>query len=71
MVSHPDVLIDRIFFGFSFLVMLFVALRPVTFFRVLALGRIDKVNPRGIKAVRVIAALVAIAAAIYFVISLI
>ena len=67
MTTGPDVLIDKIFFGIGTVVALFVAWRPAAFFRTLALGRLREGEiPAGLlRAVQVIAAVVAISSIIY------
>jgi hypothetical protein len=68
-VSQTNIVIDRLFLAVSFLVMFSLALRPVAVFRILALGRIHKVNARLLRVVKVIAAITAPVVAIYFILT--
>ena len=58
----PDVLLDKVFFGVCILVAVFVALRPVTFFRAITLGRFSphEVSARHMRVVQIIAAVMAV-----------
>ncbi len=65
MTISPDILIDRIFFGFGAFVFVLFALRPVAFLRLITLGKFRQgdVPESALRALRVVVAVTAICVA--------